>query len=37
LQVILLQVCERAGKAFKANLPKNFNTKKEAEDFLAKI
>jgi DNA topoisomerase I len=25
-----------AGKAFKAKLPKNFNTKKEAEDFLNK-
>jgi DNA topoisomerase I len=25
-----------AGKAFKARLPKNFNTKKEAEDFLNK-
>ncbi len=26
----------QAGKAFKAKLPKNFNTKKEAEDFLNK-
>ncbi|WP_035691735.1 type I DNA topoisomerase [Flavobacterium sp. F52] len=31
---IVAEFVNEAGKAFKARLPKNFNTKKEAEDFL---
>ncbi|MBZ4037017.1 type I DNA topoisomerase [Flavobacterium sp. 17A] len=31
---IVAEFVNEAGKAFKAKLPKNFNTKKEAEDFL---
>jgi DNA topoisomerase I len=33
---IAAEFVNEAGKAFKAKLPKNFNTKKEAEDFLNK-
>ncbi|MBS7252468.1 type I DNA topoisomerase [Flavobacterium branchiicola] len=33
---IVAEFVNEAGKAFKAKLPKNFNTKKEAEDFLNK-
>jgi len=33
---IAAEFTNEAGKAFKARLPKNFNTKKEAEDFLNK-
>jgi DNA topoisomerase I len=33
---IVADFINEAGKAFKAKLPKNFNTKKEAEDFLNK-
>ena len=33
---VLAEFVNEAGKAFKAKLPKNFNTKKEAEDFLNK-
>ena len=33
---IVAEFTNEAGKAFKAKLPKNFNTKKEAEDFLNK-
>lgn len=33
---IVAEFVNEAGKAFKAKLPKNFNTKKEAEDFLTK-
>ena len=33
---IVAEFVNEAGRAFKAKLPKNFNTKKEAEDFLAK-
>jgi DNA topoisomerase-1 len=33
---IVAEFTNEAGKAFKAKLPKNFNTKKEAEDFLTK-
>jgi len=32
---VVAEFVNEAGKAFKAKLPKNFNTKKEAEDFLA--
>jgi len=31
---VVAEFTNEAGKAFKAKLPKNFNTKKEAEDFL---
>lgn len=31
---IVAEFVNEAGKSFKAKLPKNFNTKKEAEDFL---
>ncbi|MEO8515564.1 MAG: type I DNA topoisomerase [Flavobacterium sp.] len=31
---IVAEFTNEAGKSFKAKLPKNFNTKKEAEDFL---
>jgi DNA topoisomerase-1 len=31
---VVAEFVNEAGKAFKAKLPKNFNTKKEAEDFL---
>jgi DNA topoisomerase-1 len=31
---IVAEFVNEAGKAFRAKLPKNFNTKKEAEDFL---
>lgn len=33
---IVAEFNNEAGKSFKAKLPKNFNTKKEAEDFLNK-
>ncbi|RTY90942.1 type I DNA topoisomerase [Flavobacterium sp. GT3R68] len=33
---VVAEFTNEAGKAFKAKLPKNFNTKKEAEDFLNK-
>ncbi|MEC4003040.1 type I DNA topoisomerase [Flavobacterium sp. SUN052] len=33
---IVAEFVNEAGRAFKAKLPKNFNTKKEAEDFLTK-
>ena len=33
---IVAEFINEAGKAFKAKLPKNYNTKKEAEDFLNK-
>ncbi|WP_029273334.1 type I DNA topoisomerase [Flavobacterium sp. KJJ] len=33
---IVAEFVNEAGKVFKAKLPKNFNTKKEAEDFLKK-
>lgn len=33
---IVAEFVNEAGKAFKAKLPKNFNTKKEAEEFLNK-
>ena len=33
---IVAEFTNEAGKSFKAKLPKNFNTKKEAEDFLNK-
>ncbi|MFH6989067.1 type I DNA topoisomerase [Flavobacterium collinsii] len=33
---IVAEFVNEVGKAFKAKLPKNFNTKKEAEDFLNK-
>lgn len=33
---IVAEFVNEAGKSFKAKLPKNFNTKKEAEDFLNK-
>ncbi|WP_426486274.1 type I DNA topoisomerase [Flavobacterium sp. 2] len=33
---IVAEFVNEAGKVFKAKLPKNFNTKKEAEDFLNK-
>jgi DNA topoisomerase-1 len=33
---IVAEFVNEAGKTFKAKLPKNFNTKKEAEDFLNK-
>ena len=33
---VVAEFVNEAGKAFKAKLPKNFNTKKEAEDFLNK-
>ena len=33
---VVAEFVNEAGKVFKAKLPKNFNTKKEAEDFLAK-
>jgi DNA topoisomerase-1 len=33
---VVAEFVNEAGRAFKAKLPKNFNTKKEAEDFLAK-
>ncbi len=33
---ITAEFINEAGKSFKARLPKNFNTKKEAEDFLNK-
>ena len=33
---VVAEFTNEAGKVFKAKLPKNFNTKKEAEDFLAK-
>ena len=33
---IVAEFITQANKSFKAKLPKNFNTKKEAEDFLAK-
>lgn len=33
---VVAEFTNEAGKAFKAKLPKNFNTKKEAEDFLSK-
>ena len=33
---IVAEFVNEAGRAFKAKLPKNFNTKKEAEDFLNK-
>jgi hypothetical protein len=37
LQIFLVaEFTNEAGKSFKAKLPKNFNTKKEAEDFLNK-
>ena len=32
---VVAEFVNQAGKAFKAKLPKNFNTKKEAQDFLA--
>jgi DNA topoisomerase IA len=31
---IVAEFTNETGKSFKAKLPKNFNTKKEAEDFL---
>jgi DNA topoisomerase-1 len=33
---VVAEFTNESGKAFKARLPKNFNTKKEAEDFLQK-
>jgi len=33
---VVAEFTNEAGKSFKAKLPKNFNTKKEAEDFLKK-
>ena len=33
---VTAEFTNEAGKSFKAKLPKNFNTKKEAEDFLTK-
>jgi DNA topoisomerase-1 len=30
----IVEFTNETGKSFKAKLPKNFNTKKEAEDFL---
>jgi len=33
---VVAEFVNEAGRAFKAKLPKNFNTKKEAEDFLTK-
>jgi len=33
---VVAEFTNEAGRAFKAKLPKNFNTKKEAEDFLNK-
>lgn len=33
---VVAEFSNEAGKTFKAKLPKNFNTKKEAEDFLNK-
>lgn len=33
---VVAEFTNEAGKSFKAKLPKNFNTKKEAEDFLHK-
>ncbi|RZK12835.1 MAG: type I DNA topoisomerase [Flavobacterium sp.] len=33
---VVAEFANEAGKTFKAKLPKNFNTKKEAEDFLNK-
>ncbi|GEL09728.1 DNA topoisomerase I [Flavobacterium glycines] len=33
---VVAEFANEAGKVFKAKLPKNFNTKKEAEDFLNK-
>jgi DNA topoisomerase-1 len=33
---VLPEFVNQAGRAFKAKLPKNFNTKQEAEDFLNK-
>jgi DNA topoisomerase I len=33
---VVAEFVNQAGKIFKAKLPKNFNTKKEAEDFLNK-
>ncbi len=33
---VVAEFVNEAGRAFKAKLPKNFNTKKEAEDFLAR-
>lgn len=33
---VVAEFVNEVGKAFKAKLPKNFNTKKEAEDFLNK-
>ena len=33
---VIAEFITEAGKSFKAKLPKNFNTKKEAEDFLTK-
>ncbi len=33
---VVAEFVTEAGKSFKAKLPKNFNTKKEAEDFLSK-
>ncbi|WP_395051870.1 type I DNA topoisomerase [Flavobacterium sp.] len=33
---VVAEFVNEAGRAFKAKLPKNFNTKKEAEDFLSK-
>ena len=33
---VVAEFVNEAGRAFKAKLPKNFNTKKEAEDFLNK-
>lgn len=33
---VVAEFTNEAGKAFKAKLPKNYNTKKEAEDFLNK-
>ena len=34
--LVVAEFINQSGKSFKAKLPKNFNTKKEAEDFLAK-
>jgi len=33
---VVAEFVNEAGRAFKAKLPKNFNTKKEAEDFLSR-
>jgi DNA topoisomerase-1 len=33
---VVAEFVNEAGKSFKAKLPKNFNTKKEAEEFLSK-